>query len=305
MPKLRALLLVFTLLLFVAPAYTQGTPAQTGRNVGSGAGSSTDFNTHVSEGGSGAAVGGLITSYVGGGLRSTKGQPFSADVVDETDHLLADGTHIHRESHGKMFRDSEGRTRNEAQLGFQVDGEWAVHITIFDPVQNQYILLDPRNKQATVHTLGVIASATSPAPVNPPPDRKATPQASTGTPIQSGTVVESLTVVRQAQVNTSTVRGPGAEHHEVLGTSQMEGFTVTGARFARTIPAGERGNDRPMTTTSESWFSRDLGVALLSKSENPEAGQHTHKLVNIRTGDPDPLLFQIPADYTVKEQPQR
>jgi len=26
------------------------------------------------------------------------------------------------------------------------------------------------------------------------------------------------------------------------------------------------------------------------------------KLVNIRNGDPDPLLFQVPLDYTVKEQ---
>jgi hypothetical protein len=46
-------------------------------------------------------------------------------------------------------------------------------------------------------------------------------------------------------------------------------------------------------------------VDLLTKSESPELGQHTHKLVNIRAGDPDPLLFQVPADYTVKETPPR
>jgi hypothetical protein len=85
----------------------------------------------------------------------------------------------------------------------------------------------------------------------------------------------------------------------------MEGFTVTGMRISHTIPAGERGNDKPMTTTNETWFSRDLGVTLLTKSESPETGVHTHKLVNIRAGEPDPLLFQIPVDYTVKEQPLR
>jgi hypothetical protein len=87
----------------------------------------------------------------------------------------------------------------------------------------------------------------------------------------------------------------------------MEGFTVTGTRLSRTIPAGERGNDKPMTNTSERWFSPDLGVELFVKSESPETGQHTHKLVNVRAGDPDPLLFQVPADYkvTVREQPQR
>jgi hypothetical protein len=92
---------------------------------------------------------------------------------------------------------------------------------------------------------------------------------------------------------------------EALGTSEMEGFTVTGTRISITIPAGERGNDKPMTTTSERWFSPDLQMELLTKSESPETGQHTHKLVNIRTGDPDPALFQVPADYTVREQPQR
>jgi hypothetical protein len=60
-----------------------------------------------------------------------------------------------------------------------------------------------------------------------------------------------------------------------------------------------------MTTITERWFSAELQVDLLTKSESPELGQHTHKLVNIRAGDPDPLLFQVPADYTVKETPPR
>jgi hypothetical protein len=58
-----------------------------------------------------------------------------------------------------------------------------------------------------------------------------------------------------------------------------------------------------MTNTSEHWFSDDLKVELLTKSEGPQSGKHIHKLVNIHIGDPDPLLFQVPADYTVKEQP--
>jgi hypothetical protein len=44
---------------------------------------------------------------------------------------------------------------------------------------------------------------------------------------------------------------------------------------------------------------------LLNRSESPESGKHVHKIVNIRLGDPDPLLFQVPADYTVKETPQQ
>ena len=89
---------------------------------------------------------------------------------------------------------------------------------------------------------------------------------------------------------------------EDLGTMEIEGFTVKGTRITTTIPAGTRGNDKPMITTSERWFCEDLKMDLITKSTSPESGEHTRKLINIRSGDPDPLLFQSPADYTVKDQ---
>jgi hypothetical protein len=44
---------------------------------------------------------------------------------------------------------------------------------------------------------------------------------------------------------------------------------------------------------------------LVNIGENPEVGKHVRKLVNIRAGEPDPLLFQIPPDFKVKEMPQQ
>jgi hypothetical protein len=85
---------------------------------------------------------------------------------------------------------------------------------------------------------------------------------------------------------------------------EIDGFTVRGTRFTNTFPAGSRGNDQPMTTTNERWYSDELRLELLTKSSSPESGQHTRKLVNISSGDPDPLVFQVPADYTVREQQQ-
>ncbi len=89
--------------------------------------------------------------------------------------------------------------------------------------------------------------------------------------------------------------------HEDLGTKEIEGFTVTGSRMTRTMEAGSIGNDKPLTTVHETWFSPDLKTVLLTTSDDPQSGQNTMRLTNIRTGEPDPLLFQIPADYTVKE----
>jgi len=41
----------------------------------------------------------------------------------------------------------------------------------------------------------------------------------------------------------------------------------------------------------------------MSKSSDPRIGEITYKLTDIQRGEPSPILFQVPADYTVKEQP--
>ena len=42
--------------------------------------------------------------------QTVKGAPYSADEVNETNQMLADGTRIHREVKTSVYRDSEGRT---------------------------------------------------------------------------------------------------------------------------------------------------------------------------------------------------
>ncbi len=64
-------------------------------------------------------------------------------------------------------------------------------------------------------------------------------------------------------------------------------------------PVGAQGNDRPITTTTETWMSPDLKVMILYTSNDPRSGEHTQKLINISRSEPDPSLFQPPPDYTV------
>lgn len=307
MLKLRSILPAFALLLFAIAAHTQGTvvtSVQVGQGTGSGAGSGSGKS--IGNDKNVPAVGGVIAGYIGTGISGAKGQPFSADVIDETDQFLADGNHIHRESHGKVFRDSEGRTRNEIELsiGRPVDGALLTHITIVDPVQGQFISLDPRQKQATVRTMGLVSGAGGSFRPVPSTNMIASPPAPGSAPVDPATLLQSLRSMQQSQGNSGAPR-VARPSHEDLGTTVIEGFTVTGTRYTHTVPAGQMGNDKPMTTTSERWVSAELQMDLLTKSESPESGQHTHKLVNIRAGDPDPLLFQVPADYTVKEAPPR
>jgi hypothetical protein len=286
MPKLRAILAAFSLVIFtVVVAHAQGTGAGNGMGIG--------------------AVGGVIGSFISSGISGTPGQPFSADVIEESDRFLADGNHIHRETHGRIFRDSQGRTRNETEMGNLASGaKLFVHIIISDPVEGRFILLNPEQKTATINQFGKRISAVPGLGVPAQSaNNAAKPDAPAATAAEPGVLVQSLRDMRSA--SGTQAGGKLQISHEDLGATEIEGFTVTGTRYTRTIPAGERGNDQPMTTTNERWFSSDLKMDLLTKSESPEAGKHVRRLVNIRMGDPDPLLFQVPADYTVKETPQQ
>ena len=203
------------------------------------------------------------------GPGSMKGAPFSADVVTETNRQLADGNRIHKETHGKMFRDSEGRTRTENEIQIPM-GQSHEHILIFDPVEKISISLDVRNKTAIVNHF----------------------QRPTQAP----------EVPRQAAPATAPLAPKRPDFKsESLGVRQIEGFNANGIRRTRTVAAGETGNEKPLVTVTEIWTSTELHVALLRTTDDPLNGQTTRKLVNIQTGEPDPLLFQVPPDYTVKD----
>lgn len=208
----------------------------------------------------------------GGVLQGLKGVPFSADVVNETNRVLADGNRIHQETPGKIFRDSEGRTRDESEFELGGGGEKQVRVLIFDPVQQVFISLSPQTKSATVQHLR------PPVPARPE-------GVTSKPPAQAQAVPQQHTSVKTEQ----------------LGTKEIEGFTVTGKRTSITTEAGTIGNEKPLVRVTESWMSRDLGRPLLTITDDPQSGQRITRLTNIQTGDPDPLLFQVPSDYTVKD----
>jgi hypothetical protein len=64
---------------------------------------------------------------------------------------------------------------------------------------------------------------------------------------------------------------------------------------------GSVGNDREIVATNETWFSKQLGVAVLRKNSDPRSGDTTMKLTDISLVEPDPALFMPPVDYTIKD----
>jgi hypothetical protein len=216
----------------------------------------------------GAGIGGGIGT--GMGPREIRGVPFSANVTIETTRILADGNRIHQENHGKIYRDSEGRTRTENSTKRLPDGQAWEFVFIHDPISNLTINLDPQRKTATIFRRSM-TNAGAPRPIQP---------------------VEAQTEPKRPVIKM---------HHEELGTTSVEGYTVVGTKFTRTTEAGAIGNDQALVAVSESWRSDELKEVLLSKNNDPQTGETIRKLTNIQRLEPDPLLFQVPPGYTTHD----
>src|SRR5688572_1731642 len=104
-----------------------------------------------------------------------KGSPFSADAVNESVQVLADGNRIVHSSTNKLYRNSEGRFRREISGGS--GGAWSSFysvgpgITILDPVGGYRYLLDSHMRTARVGALNGVqllgGRAGTPIPLPP------------------------------------------------------------------------------------------------------------------------------------------
>ena len=81
----------------------------------------------------------------------------------------------------------------------------------------------------------------------------------------------------------------------------IEGVAVEGRKTTTVIPAGQVGNEQPITITSEQWRSPDLNVLVMTRHSDPRTGDSSYRLLNIIRAEPDRSLFMVPPDYTVKD----
>ena len=241
-------------------------------------------------------------------------------MITEYDRTLDNGGHIHRESRGAIFRDSQGRMRTESQpSALQPGSEKADRITINDPIQQVIIYLNPKTKTATVVRF---------SDIEPNPPVVAAKHAKTkekskirlaGQPATGNGPSDTLVGNQPGRRTRKSAVGPGEPTAAAtsrmdatiftnspativpLGTRNIEGVSATGTRTTRTINPGTMGNDKPIVSISDTWVSTDLKVTVLSETDDGQEGHSTMKLVNIVRSEPSAALFLIPADYKVRE----
>lgn len=96
-------------------------------------------------------------------------------------------------------------------------------------------------------------------------------------------------------------RGPGVL--TALGSKDIDGVRAGGERTTWTIEAGKVGNEKPIVITREVWRSPDLLLTLQSSDFDPRIGETRYRLTNLKRGEPEAGLMQVPADYSRRGVP--
>lgn len=86
---------------------------------------------------------------------------------------------------------------------------------------------------------------------------------------------------------------------EKLGKQTIEGVECDGARAVTTMPAGTIGNEHPIEAVSETWYSPEFQMTILSKRSDPRFSESSYRVTNLTRSEPGAELFQIPSDYTI------
>jgi hypothetical protein len=215
----------------------------------------------------------LLRAEFGISNKVVAGAPYSAQAVTQFTQTLSTGDHIQRSTTASIARDSSGRTRTDRSLAIvgalsATGGGHERAIIIHDPVAGMSYALDPASHTA-----------------------------------RSTAIPAARTRAGRLNADARPPRDLASAKTEELGTQVMQGLSVQGKRVTRAIPAGREGNEKEIDIVTETWYSADLQVVVMSKTSDPRFGESIYQLNAITRAEPDPSLFVVPADYAVKEWP--
>jgi hypothetical protein len=254
-----------------------------------------------------------FSMQTGPGDKVVKGSPYTAEAVTETVQTLANGTRITHKSTAQLARDSEGRTRREQTLDvvgpWSTSGEAPKFIMLNDPVAGVSYHLDPKTNTAMKlpSAKGAMHAPPGPEPrfffessADGPGEAAMTKMRAEG--MATAAISAGEMPMPHTAVSILKMKEPGDAKSESLGQQTIEGVSVTGTRTTRNIAAGAIGNDQPIEIVSETWYSRELQTVVMSKHSDPQIGETTYKLTNIQQAEPPHSLFEVPTNYTIREE---
>jgi hypothetical protein len=194
-------------------------------------------------------------------------RPFSAKTTTEWTQTLADGSAISKHLEANLARDSQGRIYRENHTFVPANSErksplWEVHL--YDPVTRSQAHCSTRAMQCIL------------------------------------TDYSPMTFFENAPTG-SNAEGTRTLTRESLGSDVVEGIYVTGTRETTTLSPGVAGNERPLVSTREFWYSSQLQTNLTVIRNDPREGNQVVRLSHISISEPDPHLFELPIGYSVRD----
>ena len=261
--------------------------------------------------------------------KAMTGAPYSAETLTEGVQVLADGNRIVRKTTGRVYRDGEGRTRREQDEQYlsnvrtanQVSFVRMTGVSIVDPIGGYSYSLNPVEKIAWRTPIGASAAIMgkveesrteemrkvaeklemarvsgegATAPADEQKTAEARPRVAAGGGGRGGAVGPAVGEVRMRGGVPAGVSVP-------LERKTIDGVLVEGRKTTTVIPAGQIGNELPLTIVSEEWRSPELNVLVLTRHSDPRTGESTYRLANIVRAEPDHSLFMVPSDYEVRD----
>jgi hypothetical protein len=211
--------------------------------------------------------GGTSTYVSGVQLLSIPGKPFSAKTSTEWAQPVADGSTIAKHLEAKLARDSHGRIYRENHTFVPANSNlksplYQVHI--YDPVTRTQTLCSVRMRVCVL------------------------------------TDYYPMTFFETAATGLNPT-GTRSLSRENLGSDVIEGMYVTGTRETTTINPGAVGNQQPLVSIRDFWYSSELQTNLAVTRNDPVEGMQVIRLSEISQTEPDPHLFDIPIGYTVRD----
>ena len=218
------------------------------------------------------------------------GAPYSGKETTVDMKTATDGTRYSNTYVTYLWRDGEGRTRQE-HLGKSPSGIDIHSAIITDPVNGVYLKWSygdesmPRvmtiwplaeRQQVRAPAANQYAYATGP---------QYAPSSSGPRPCGNGCTMET----------------------EKLALQPINGVNAFGTLTTRTFAAGtaENGRNLVVTVTNELWLSPDLAIIVRHINDDPRTGRSETDVTDVVPGDPDPSLFVAPEGYEVRDMRPR
>lgn len=218
----------------------------------------------------------IVTPGSPAARQTVTGRPVSGTEEQKSTQTLGDGTVISNTTSNLFYRDSAGRIR--------VENDATGRIVIVDPVAHTRLTLNPETRKAIrITQINILSYNPKISPLSPVGSVIATTTSSTSRLLKG--IKEDSAITKD----------------EDLGVESMNGVLATHKRHSLTIPQGQIGNDRDIHVANERWYSDDLQMLVKTVNSDPRFGVSTYEFTNISREEPDPALFQIPADYTIVE----